>query len=104
MLKACLFWAPYIGEEKRSSQPGEYSYLVWVGCAAKALKLLPIFKSHFGRKGEPLTGNFVEMWAYFGCVHSKFWLGHENIINPMFTDIYVENEPLFKDFVWKSDH
>ena len=38
------------------------------GCAAEAAKLVPIFKGHFGGKGYPLLGVFIQenyVFVYF---------------------------------------
>ena len=38
------------------------------GCAAEASKPVPIFKGHFGRKGYPLLGVFIQendVFVYF---------------------------------------
>ena len=38
------------------------------GCAVEAAKLVPIFKGHFGGKGYPLLGGFIQenyVFVYF---------------------------------------
>ena len=47
---------------------GGYSDLVPRGCAAEAAKPVPIFKGHFGGKGYPLLGVFIQendVFVYF---------------------------------------
>ena len=48
---------------------GGYSDLVLTGvCAAEAAKPVPIFKGHFGGKGYPLWGVFIQenyVFVYF---------------------------------------
>ena len=51
------------------------------GCAAEAAKPVPIFKGHFGRKGYPLLGVFIQendvlctlatKWAKISSIYSK---------------------------------
>ena len=47
---------------------GGYSDLVPTGCPAEAAKPVPIFKGHFGGKGYPLLGVFIQenyVFVYF---------------------------------------
>ena len=54
-----------------SSYPGGGGVTqIWFrrGCAAEATKPVPIFKGHFGRKGYPVLGGFIQendVFVYF---------------------------------------
>ena len=47
--------------------PGAGGTQIWFGreSAARALKPLPMFKGHFGRKRYPFLGIFLEILAHF---------------------------------------
>ena len=68
------------------------------GGAAEAAKPVPIFKSHFGGKGYPLLGVFIQenmflctlatKWAKISSIYSKITKLH-----PMFRDFFGKTIP-----------
>ena len=94
-----------------SREPGGGTQ-IWVGqgCAARASKLLPIFKGDFGRKGYPFfkdfswnIGPFFKNFAIFrgGEKTRKFGLSQKSW--PMFKDFLVKTGPIILGFLVKSD-